>query len=397
MKKILNLVMLVFLIVLVFSDMLARLYSEVFKYTDELLIIVISLVFLIKVCIVDKKICMLKEEKNIIISYLFLFFIGIIGNLISNYQSSQMAIALDFFSCLKFFWIYVCVINIFKNIFENKENSKLFFSFFPKIVIILACIIEILLIIKYRGNLKNILSFSFGGHPYFAAAVISCCISVLCMNVKDNLIYIILGSFVDILTFRAKAYGFLLMMFFAILFLKKKIHFSKIVFLLPLLIILTRKKIIEYFFTEGASRGVLLRMSLKISKAFFPIGSGFATFGTIASGQYYSKVYYIYRLNRFWGYSPKAYSFITDGGWAGIIGEFGIIGIILFIYMIYNIIISIKKRVNLDNNLFPYIGILGYLFISSTNENAFFSNYSIIYSVMLGLIVCYYSKGKEIK
>ena len=53
-------------------------------------------------------------------------------------------------------------------------------------------------------------------------------------------------------------------------------------------------------------------------------------YGSAVSTQYYSPLYYKYRLYRLYGASPEKSNFITDQWWGWYIGESGILGHDLF-------------------------------------------------------------------
>ena len=93
-----------------------------------------------------------------------------------------------------------------------------------------------------------------------------------------------------------------------------------------------------YFITgydEGAARTYMYYTSFEMFGRLFPFGSGFGTFGTDASGRYYSPLYYKYGLNFIYGCRPDDYqtdhSFFMDTFFPVVIGQFGIIGTLLFI------------------------------------------------------------------
>lgn len=142
------------------------------------------------------------------------------------------------------------------------------------------------------------------------------------------------------------------------------------------------------FLDETASRARALKASIQIANDYFPTGSGFASFGTTMSGRYYSKAYEVYGLSERWGFTEEHYGYVSDGGWATIIGQFGYIGTIIFLCMILFFILSIRDRLyGKTRYIVPYIALIGYIFISSTNETAFSSNYAVFYAILLAITV----------
>lgn len=384
-----NQILIVFLFTLLFSDYLGNKIHKMFFYTDELLLVILILMLIYKIYRLNGKGVIRKEDKKIIYPYFIIYIFGFLGNILSKYQTSITAIILDSFATMKFFIAFMCTINIIND--NNSRNLKELMIKFAKWTIIAATIIECLnLSFGFMGSEKygkfGLYALTFGGHPYFATATIACATSILTFNIKKNKFYIMFGFILTALTFRTKAYLYIAMMIFSFIFFRKSIKIWKIILIGTILLIIGWNKIEYYFLDPTATRSILLTTSIDIAEHHFPIGSGFATFGSTLSGKYYSKAYEIYKLNTRYGFSPQDYSFITDGGWANIIGQFGIIGLLGYIYMFFNIVIYIYRR-NKQKKLLPYIGLLGYMFISSTNENAFTSNYTILYAIVLAILI----------
>lgn len=144
-------------------------------------------------------------------------------------------------------------------------------------------------------------------------------------------------------SFRSKFLAELIVYAFLLLYVKKPIKPSlRLIFIMLILaavaIWVNYEKFSMYFITgydEGAARTLMYYTSLEMLKDYFPFGSGFGTFGTDASGLYYSPIYYKYGLNYVFGCSPNDYgtetSFFMDTFYPVILGQFGIIGTILFI------------------------------------------------------------------
>lgn len=393
-EEISNKLLIPLLFILIFSDYLGNNIHKIFFYFDEIILILITAMILYKLLIKKEKILINKEEKWIAIAYAIIYISGITGNIISGYQKNIMAIIIDGISWLKFLGVYICIINLIK---ENEKNTiyELLIKLAKSIIIISIAIAILNLFCDFMGDHKygkfGIPAFTYGGHPYFAAAILACTISILTTDVKKNLKYIICGCILSILTFRTKAYIYVALITLSYILLRKKINFWKISIIAIVMIIIGWGKISYYFLDTTSSRATLLITSFKISRDFFPIGSGLATFGTLQSGENFSKAYEVYQLNYRYGFLPNAFSFVTDCGWAGIIGQFGIIGTLCYLFMFYCFGRSIY-RFKQTNNMLPFIGIIGYLLISSTNENAFTSNYTIFFAIILAIIVMGYKE-----
>ena len=98
---------------------------------------------------------------------------------------------------------------------------------------------------------------------------------------------------------------------------------------------------INFYFIEGGfgneretqdlyARAALYYFSIDIFKEYFPFGSGFATYGTFASGQYYSHIYNDLGMDAMQGLTEKDPRFIADTYFPSL-AQFGVIGAILFL------------------------------------------------------------------
>ncbi len=144
-------------------------------------------------------------------------------------------------------------------------------------------------------------------------------------------------------TGRSKFYTEFILFVFIAFFWKKSIKISLkwvliAVSLVAVSILVSWTKFNLYFISgveEGVARSLLYVKSASVFMDYFPFGSGLGTFGTDASGKYYSPLYYIYDLNNVYGLSVDDYgtdnNFFSDTFYPVLIAEFGLVGIILFI------------------------------------------------------------------
>ena len=82
------------------------------------------------------------------------------------------------------------------------------------------------------------------------------------------------------------------------------------------------------------ARNALYIKSLRIAADYLPFGSGLGTFGGWIAYLYYSPLYYKYGLSNIYGLS-KGGSFACDTFWPYIIGQFGIIGLLSYLWIIW--------------------------------------------------------------
>ena len=122
---------------------------------------------------------------------------------------------------------------------------------------------------------------------------------------------------------------------------------------------------------------------------YFPFGSGFASFATYSSGEFYSKIYVQYGIENVWGMSRDFYSFIADTYYPSL-AQFGIIGIILYIsFWIYILkkAISFNKGYKQTKLLTIVLLIVAYFAIEGTTDSTFTTHRCIYMLMTLGLVL----------
>ncbi len=384
---------LILMLSIIFYTLGSEYISGNFQYIDDIFTIFFISIAILK-CFFKKN----REKLNIydeylIISGILFLLIGLIGNYISKYQTNINVIFVDILSFLKWFAIYVSGIIIFKT-----KNANRYFDiaeFFSKFILIIIVLLSTCNIV-FEWNIGETslrygmpILVTLGSHISLVAAVTCGCISILLVDYKKNKKWVLLGMIIDILTLRVKAIGYVVIIMMCLLFNKNKKKFSlkKLFIYAFIAIIVAQSSISGYFLKENGSRGLALKASFKIASEFFPIGSGFATFGTVASVKSYSKAYSKVGLSSRFGFREGQASWVGDGGWATQIGQFGVIGTILYVCMIYFVYCSVKKRINGNINFLPYVSIFIYMLISSTSEIAFSSNFAILLALALDFIV----------
>ena len=162
------------------------------------------------------------------------------------------------------------------------------------------------------------------------------------MRKRDLVIFMII-LLPGLVSFRSKFVAEIIIYAALLFYVKRPMKLSlKLLVLMAILAVVVIwanfEKFSIYFITgydEGAARTYMYYTSFEMLGDYFPFGSGFGTFGTDASGRYYSPLYYKYGLNFIYGCRPDDYqtdhSFFMDTFFPVVIGQFGIIGTLLFI------------------------------------------------------------------
>lgn len=178
---------------------------------------------------------------------------------------------------------------------------------------------------------------------YYACFTAAIMYFIFSKNIKKNKIFILM-LLPGLLSYRAKYISEIAIFIYILFFFTKgknkgNISFKTIllfIIIVAIAIILNKEKFSMYFINgldEGMARTHLYAGSINILRDYFPIGSGLGTFGTDASGLYYSQLYYDYNLYNIFGCRPEDYgtgfSFFMDTFYPVVIAQFGLIGLIL--------------------------------------------------------------------
>lgn len=365
---------------------------NLFQYFDELFSIVLLGLAILKLK-TERKIK--KVDILIITLLLIILVIGIISNILYQYQKSKYVIS-DILVFYKFFIVYFCFNFLFKGKIRRNGN---WVYFHIKIIIIILGILTILNYIfkifpsggESYGIMINQLFF---GHPTGLSSMCVFLIGNVFVFGKDKnskylllfILYIIMAS-----TLRMKALAFLAvaaLMIIYIIKIKRKINTLKIIFAGVLCIIISFNQLKFYFIEDtNTARGALLTTSFKIANDYFPLGTGFGTFASHFSGVNYSPIYEKYNINTVWGLSVDKPSFISDSFWPMVLGQFGYIGLLIYALCIILIYWKIQHEYNTKNRE-TYIAkmlCLIYLLISSMAESSFVNPLSIPLAIIIGL------------
>jgi hypothetical protein len=313
--------------------------------------------------------------------------IGILSNIISGYHKSILGIIYDIFSLSKYFLVYCSVLSCFDNT-DTDFFLVWMVRFFKLLVVALSVTYLLMWLGVVQGTAEGYSRFGlpvltvFGSHPSFCAAVGALATCVFLSNRKYKT-YAVLGIIVCLGSLRAKALIFTMVIIYVLIFSKRKLSFWNALAILGIIAFVLADFFFAYY--EG-SRGIALRTSYAIAARYFPLGSGFATFGTVMSARYYSDVYFDFGLSNRWGFSIYNSSWVGDGGFATIIGQFGWLGFAIFGLLIFYTYRHAYRVSNTTSSRLPVIGLCAYMLISSTNEIAYTSQAAVLFAITMAVL-----------
>ncbi|MGL5693320.1 MAG: hypothetical protein ACRCXA_04525, partial [Peptostreptococcaceae bacterium] len=291
------------------------------------------------------------------ISLIIFFIIGIISMIFSGIHKDYIYSFVSGLLTIKPLIIYFIVRQIY-NTYKIDENilpkcdeilSYILLTFFT--IAMLDLIFNFLPSAGVRNGIKSI-AMGFNHPAIFEFCIITIMIIKLFIKTHMNLpldkFYITIVE-VSILVFlggRSKGIAFmgLFVLCFIVIKYFKRFKMSYIIMSAPLLVVLAYDRIVTSLLSSDEARNVLYRTSFKIANDFFPLGTGFSTFGSEFSRVRYSSIYEIYNIDKVWGLAKDKPKFVTDTQWASILGETGYLGmiaysicILLILYLLYKL------------------------------------------------------------
>ena len=164
-------------------------------------------------------------------------------------------------------------------------------------------------------------------------------------TLKDKIVFLLMLS-IGLLSGRSKMYGFFVLSAFVVFYVNEsfELRFNKrnvaLFALATVAVLVVAWGKINFYFIEGGignprdasdyyARAALYYFSVDVFKDYFPFGSGFATYATYASGQFYSHIYNDYGMDLMHGLNERQPDFIADTYYPAL-AQFGVAGLVLF-------------------------------------------------------------------
>ena len=324
----------------------------------------------------------------------FVSFIGIIGNVIFEVQKDLKPILTDVGNTFKVFVVYIGA----EKLLYEQANKK-------KIIHCLAFIMKIFVLITFCFMLLHELHFvsmgddmRYGLNSFefinngagqlsfmFYSVILILTLELQYHKTKKLSVFIFMALIVWISTLRSRAFMYVaiyLFLYFTVIKRQEKIRlsFKNFIIGVGIVILFAMDQFETYFSNTSTARSNLLRYGLYTMKRFFPLGSGFATYGTDAAATYYSKLYVEYGFNYVYGLSRDRSMFAHDTYWPAIMAQFGFVGLICMIVLVIIMCSDMLKRSKCND--FVY---LSGLFICVTQVSSSIATATFFHFVTVGL------------
>lgn len=321
---------------------------------------------------------------------------GFIGYFISGIDRPFILLFQDFF--LNFKWVFFLLgINILIFDYLDEKNRLIIKKIFFYIVVIF--LISMAIVNSYQmfalHYAKPTFFSNFNGNIGYLSF---CSFIFLYSYLKNNrkkknnaLVFICLAlSIYNCLISKSSLSIGLLISFILFIFAKGFIKKNKIftlllcAFSLGLFVLFNQSKIESYFFDNTTPRGALLYYAIKYSLNNFPFGIGLSLYGTATSVSNYSPIYYETGIAYIDGCGPVNTAYLLDSYLSALIGEFGFLGILLFLLLSYFVFKEIFTGKKIDAScLFIFL-----FFLSSITLFNFSNSIQFVSLLHLLLISC---------
>ncbi len=329
-------------------------------------------------------------SKNMKLAIAFLVLtcaIGFFGNMRWSVQGSLSAIAIDFFTCIKFPIAALSACAIFRNnerILVLVEAEAKFLTFLMFILAIANLFADFGMGHDSRYGLRASFEFVLG-HPTAVVATGAGLAVVLSNKRMQNALWLAMILAVICLSLRSKGIAFVVLAVFFLLVYGKHERISAFHIFLGVVFVafLGYDQYLGYFTVDGYARRELTNTAFSIAGNFFPIGGGFASYGSAVTANLdtYSPLYFQYGLSGVQGLAPGHATFLSDTFWPTVLGQFGWLGLATYAA---SLMFIFKHLYQVKGARLGVILCFSYLLISSIAESAFFNPFAIYLALCLG-------------
>ncbi|NSM83096.1 hypothetical protein HRD78_12390 [Enterococcus faecalis] len=343
-----------------------------------------------------------KYTRYMMLLLLFFLMLGFMSTLLYRIQQQKITIIKDIVLFTKFFICYAGGQFLFYELDLNPA-LKIIQKINKVSIVIIFCFSLLSLVTNIgMGSMVRygIRSYQFL-FPHYTYLVYAVVIILVCLTMesKKNYMYKSMALVILLLTLRSKAFIFVGFYLLIMIFWKylKEIKLSYIVVSLGVTAILVQGKVAEYLSWGIYNlRTGLYIVTVKIANDYFPLGTGFGSYGTNLSKENFSPVYVKYELIYSQGFRRGTGDFpISDVFWPSILGQWGYFGSICYVLMLVLVYCSMRYQTRcLDQNVYlAGLFLFIYLIIASSAE-AIFTNETGVYIAVI-LSMYFRKKDKE--
>ena len=319
---------------------------------------------------------------------------GLLCNALYRIQPHPMAIVEDVISSFKFLFLYLGLAEFLRRVGLNTRVVLrlvlLPVKLFMGALFLLACA-NLLRNIGMSTEIRyGIRGFSFV-YPSAGHVINQCADFLLLLTAENELLgrkntawkAAALFTMAATLKTRALVLAAVYLALFYFFVAKKRQRLGLEIGLIGLLTALIGYSNFETYFlaSERAPRAMFVRGAAKLARQYFPMGTGFGTFGSSAAGHYYSRLYYILGFSTRWGMTPDNPLFINDNYFPTIFAEFGLLMGTVFCVLLYLYFRNILRDEKHSRS--PRVRLATWFFAAnvllSSIQSSFLASYTVVY------------------
>lgn len=317
--------------------------------------------------------------------------IGLLSNIFSGLMQSAIGIMIDICAVFKVFLVYYFVRALSPDDRVISEALKIG-AFLSRLVVIIAFVCLLLSQVVDIGMTKGVrfgissFAFVFNQNAGNFSKLFYLLIPLLIYDLKNDSrltrkLIILLALITWCSTMRSRAIAFTVCTILALFWFfcikprnssTRRFPFILIAIMCPIALIIGWDQLLFYFTNESQARYNLLYYALVTAQTYFPLGSGFGTYGSNVAAEYYSPLYTQYGFELIWGMSSSDGDFLNDNYWPMVIGQFGLLGLIAVVVLLFCIFRDVLRGCKADK--FAYLSgllLIGYLLLSSVASKSY--------------------------
>lgn len=295
--------------------------------------------------------------------------IGLFSNVMSGLAYSWFSVFVDVISETKFLWTlfafkYYITSMVYKEMSQMLRLLAKWFCYLAGAFAVISQFINLGMTGSERYGIKSynfVFPMSF---QFLAVALVAIAVLSISKGYKNNRMAYAAVCVGLILATKSSPLLFAVMFVFLLFYFQRRMQLKTrtVVFMAVIILLLGTYQIQTYLMNVNAPRYLFFYYGGKTANTYFPLGSGFATFGSDQAARNYSKLYYQYGFNSLFGMNVKDGSFLSDTFWPMAIGQFGWIGSVLYILIYVRIFLSFKRmKLNAEQKAFLYAGYMQYI------------------------------------
>ena len=324
-----------------------------------------------------------------------LIFVGILSNVNSGLVGFK-AVFIDMIGVIKnpIVFIYIsCICN--ERVKERTSKSLLIIARLYISIVFIFGIINLATDIGMSYDIRyGIRTYQFiYRNPAALNEAIFCFLGVIYREIKNKhklFMYSLLSLISVLLTFRGTALGLIAVFIYLFAVIKKnrpfRLKLTHILGGVGAAFIVGRVQFIQYLI-EVTPRSIMLRNSFTIFKEYFPLGSGFATYGSDQAFKNYSQLYTRFGYQKIYWLSEEGGYAANDNFWPMLIGQVGFFGILMYVKLLIQQFRFIVSNVVGKNEKLIQRVLFVLLLISSMGNEIFTSASGMLIYVFIGLLI----------